>query len=361
MPDFMTVMRSNPGAIAQAGAALQTARQGFAATGTAFEAATETALATWKGKASTAARKVAGRFNDGVTRMSTHIGEAGSAASHGAGRMQMLATALRSSVMSAQSAGFAVYSIGLVFPGQQHVQQAISAGPAGPGILQAYMAVARMWTMYLNRLVRIITMQDQVTARQIQGIQLQLDSAIPFRSSIRAAPWFSPERGTLANNRRRGEVANQLNALVHQLAGRRELGAETPVHRRAGAPDYMRADRLTADSLGGDRLFDEVKAGGSRPSPDQQDILPRIRYGGPEIRAHGVPGLPYGTVLAPGQATARVQRWDVDSLPSSVREYLYRNPTRTVQDVYGGQAGSQARDDLISWMSSPASRVEEVL
>jgi hypothetical protein len=58
--------------------------------------------------------------------------------------------------------------------------------------------------------------------------------------------------------------------------------------------------------------------------------------------------------------SVRVDRWDVDSMPQSARDAIYRN-NHSVQDILNGRAGNQARDELTGWMNNPAVRHRRIL
>jgi hypothetical protein len=359
MPAFLQMTMSNPAAIAEVGTALASAAQGFTTTGQGFRQGMATALTTWQGQTKDRAEAVTGRFVDGAGGMASTVREASTAAEGGGGALQELVLQLRAGVMEAQSVGFVVLPVGQVFPGPAHYAEASAAGPGAPAVLEAYIAVARVWTTYFQSLVDVATVQDQVTARAIQGIVLQLDSQLPFRSSIRAPRWFGG-RSVLENNQLRGALANELNGIDTIAGGRREIATELPIHRAPGDPYHMRVDRLHLD-MNGDLVADEVKSGAASPSPNQRDILPRLPYGGPEVGGDGAaPYLRQGDVVRPGQMSVRVDRWDVDSMPQSARDAIYRN-NHSVQDILNGRAGNQARDELTGWMNNPAVRHRRIL
>jgi uncharacterized protein YukE len=357
VPQFIQIVLSNPAAFDEAGAAMRGGAQGFRATGQSFRAGTATAFATWQGRTMKRAKKVTDRFSSGLGGMAHWIEQAGTAATEGGTSMMETVTALREGVEMAQGMGFLVLPIGQVLVGPAQISQAAASGPGAPAVLEMYMTWARMIQAYFEACVRVVTLQDQLTARAIQTAMLQLDSEIPFRSSLRAPMWFV--RGNQqANNQARGRLANELNAISAAANREREVGTEVPIHSRSGAPDYMRADRITVDPLGDIKVY-EVKAGASGPTPRQQDILPRIGQGGPQMDPPAGSPLPR-TPLRPGQAGVQIQRWDVDSMPESARDQIYRN-NYTVSDILAGRGGTQAQQELSAWMNDPASRVDTVL
>jgi hypothetical protein len=359
MPAFIQLIVSNPAALAQAGTALQSAAQGFTATGQAFRQGMTTALANWQGNTRNRANAATERFVGGVGGMATTVREASATVDQGGAALQELVLQLRAGISTAQGAGFVVIPVGQVFPGPPHYAEAAAAGPGAPAVLQAYFAIARIWTTYFQMIVNVATLQDQVTARAIEGIVIQLDSQLPFRSSMRAPQWFGGSN-TLQNNQVRGELGNQLNGTSLSLNGDQELGTEMILLREPGDPYHMRADRITLDADGGTHVY-EAKTGGAEPTANQRDILPRLRYGGPEVGSDGMaPHLPQGSVIRPGQVSTHVERWDVDSLPDSTRDAIYRHQY-SIPDILNGRAGPQARDELSRWMSNPAVRHRRTL
>jgi hypothetical protein len=355
LPAFFQLFASNPGALAQAGTALQSAAQGFTATGQAFRQGMTAALANWQGNTRNRANAVTDRFVTGTSRMASTVRGASTAVEEGGAALQELVLQLRAGISSAQGAGFLVLPIGQVFPGPPHYAQAAAAGPGAPAVLEMFFAIARMWTMYFQAIVNVATMQDQATARALGGIVMQLDALLPFRSSIRAPQWFGGSN-TNENNRIRGDLANQLNAIHARLNGRRELGTEVPIHRAPGHPDHTRADRTLEDLGDGTLSAVEIKGGGSRPTPRQVEILPGVRYGGQQMGSDGMaPHLRDGDVIRPGQVTAQTQRWDVDALPESTRDAVYQYGYG-LDDILNGRAGPQARDELARWVRDPRFR-----
>jgi hypothetical protein len=357
VPQFIQLILSNPAAFDEAGASMQTGAQGFRTTSRSIRAATTGAFATWTGKSAKRAKKVNDRFTAGVSGMGNWVKQAGTAATEGGTAMMETVTVLREGVQMAQALGFLVFPTGQVLVGPTQYAQAAAAGPAFGAVMEMYQGFARMYQAYFEGCVRIVTVQDQLTARAIQTAMLQLDSEIPFRSSLRAPMWFA--KGNLrVNNQARGRLANELNAISAAANHEREVGTEVPIHSRTGAPDYMKADRITVDPLGNINVY-EVKAGASGPTPRQQDILPRIGQGGPQMKpAAGAP-LPR-TPLRPGQATVRVQRWDVDTIPASAQDQIYHN-NYTIRDILAGRGGPQAQQEMTAWMNNPANRVDTVL
>jgi hypothetical protein len=359
MPAFLQMTMSNPAAIAEVGTALASAAQGFTATGQSFQQGMTTALATWQGQTKDRAEAVTDRFVKGVGGMASTVREAATTAEGGGGALQELVLQLRAGVMEAQGVGFVMLPGGQVFPGPAHYSQAAAAGPGAPAVLEVYFAAARLWTMYFMALVDVATVQDQVTAQAIQSIVIQLDSQLPFRSSIRAPQWFGGQN-MLENNQLRGALANELNEINAIADGGQPIITELRMNRTPGDPYHMRIDRLNLD-MNGDLVADEVKSGAASASPNQLDILPRMRYGGPEVGGEGAaPYLRQGDVLQPSQMTARVERWDVDSMPESARDAIYRN-RYSVQDILNGRAGNQARDELSDWMNNSAVRHRRTL
>lgn len=359
MPAFLPLLMSNPAAIGQAGGALQPAAQGFTDTGQAFRKGMDTALANWQGRTRNRANGVSRRFATGVGKMAGVIRAAGVAAEEGSALLQPVVVSLRSGVQTAQGMGFVVLPFGQVFPGPPHYAQAAAAGPAGPAVLAEYLTIARGWTAYFQVLVNTATAEDEALARVIGGLVAKLDELLPFRSSVRAPRWFV-RGGGRANNVRRGELGNQLNAIWLDGIGLRELGTEVRIRRATGDPYHMRADRISDDTQPGILNLFEVKGGASRVSPNQQDILPRLRYGGPQFADDVPPVLTRGHVAQPGQVVPWVQHWDVDALPDSVRDVVYHNGY-DLHDIINGRAGPQTRDDLVAWMNNPAVRHDRVL
>lgn len=359
MPQFMQLLMSNPGGFAAAGAALQGTGAQFTTVGQGFTAGTNTALATWQGASKDRAQAFAERFAKGLSGMATQVRQAGGTATQGGNALQGMVTTLRTSTQTAQAAGFLVLPGGQVMPGPAHYAEAAAAGPGAGVVLQAYQIAARLWTTYFSVLVQTATVEDQAIARAIQGITLQLDSELPFRSSVRAPQWFGGN-SVLENNQIRGRLGNELNDLWTRMHGEQEIGTERMIRREPGSAGHMFADRITVDANGGVHL-QEAKAGGAPLTPAQQDILPRIPRGGPEVAADGMaPVLPQGTVLRPGDVSAHVQRWDVDSLPQSARDAVYRNGY-SLTDILNGRAGAQASTELSDWIRNPASQVRHTL
>lgn len=357
MPAFMQVILSNPAAFDEAGAAMTAGAQGFRETSQAIRSGTGTAFASWKGATMTRAKAVTERFAGGVTAMARWISDAGEAAQMGGSTMTELVMALREGVEMAQSTGFLVLPTGQVFVGPEQIAQAAATGPGAGAVLEVYQAIARMFQGYFDVCVELVTAADEETARAIQALMLQLDSEIPFRSSIRAMPWFV-QGGLNANNKRRGDLAEELNELSATANNEQILGTQVRIRRSAGSDEHMFADTITEDP---DNLrIYEVKAGGSHPSPQQSDILPRVPYGGPHLDPGTYnPSLP-PRPLAPGQAGVHLQRWDVDTIPSSAREEIYRN-NYSISDILAGRGGPQAQSELSAWMKNPASKIDTAL
>jgi hypothetical protein len=352
---------SNPGALAQSGGALQSAAQGFTATGQAFRQGMATALASWQGTTRNRANAVTDRFVRGTGSMAGRVRGAAAAVEEGGTALQELVLQLRAGMSSAQGAGFLVVPIGQVFPGPPHYAQAAAAGPGAPAVLEMFFAIARMWTMYFQAVANAATVQDQVTATAIGGIVMELDALLPFRSSMRAPQWFGRGLDLNQNNRLRGQLGEELNLLYARLHRQQELGTQVRIHRAPGVPDHTRADRTLEDLDDGTLAAVEVKAGASRPQPRQVEILPGVRYGGQQMGDDGMlPHLRQGDVIQPGQVIPRTQRWDVDSLPESTRNAIYYQ-RHSLDDVLNGRAGPEARDELARWIRDPRNRRDRTL
>jgi uncharacterized protein YukE len=360
VPAFIQLIVSNPGAVAQTGGALQSAAQGFTATGQAFRQGMTTALANWQGNTRNRADAVTDRFVTGTSRMAGTVRQAAAAVEEGGTALQELVLQLRAGISSAQGAGFLVIPVGQVFPGPPHYAQAAAAGPGAPAVLQMFFAIARMWTMYFQTIVNVATVQDEVTARAIGGIVMHLDALLPFRSSVRAPQWFGGSNQR-ENNRLRGELGEELNLIHDRLRRRQQLGTQVRIRRAPGDPLHTRADRTFENLDDGALEAVEVKAGASRPQPRQVEILPGVRYGGQQMGDDGMaPHLRHGDVIQPGQVTARTQRWDVDALPESTRNAIYYQ-RHSLQDILNGRAGPEARDELTRWIRDPRNRRERTL
>lgn len=355
MPQFMQALTANPSGFATAGTALQSAAEQIRAVSRGFSSGNNTALAQWKGAAQQRAESLARRVTNALSNAATHTSEAGSAAAEGGNVLQGLVTQLRTLVQSAQSTGFLVFPDGQVLPGPTHHAQAAAAGPAAGAVLQTYQAIARSLAMGFNSLVQSVTAADQATAQRILGIAMQLDSRMPFASSVRAPQWFGNP-----NNEARGRIGEDLTELWTRLNGETTLGTERRIRREPGDDAYIIADRITIDPQGRLSVY-EVKTGSGPLSSRQSDILPRLLYGGPEVDADGMaPHLPRGKIIEPGEVTVCTQRWDVDTLPESVRSEIYHNG-RSIIDIYNGRAGQQAQQELKEWMGNAANRVDHTL
>ena len=369
MPAFVQALMSNPSAYSRSGNLVQTAAGDFTASSRTIRTGMATASATWKGPTSERADKVTGRFTRGVDDMASSLRTASRVLTGGGSTMQTQVTALRTYVRTTQSMGYIVLPGGIAVPGPPHYAQATAAGPAGPAVLQTYFAISRVISTGFTTLVNTLTIDDLAVARALQAATLDLDAAIPFRSSLRAPVFFRQPPGLSAaqrrnfNNRRRGEVGEQLTDAWLGLRGQRTISNQARLVPdaagfRPGArvsPNHMRADHITTDNRGG---FDvrETKTGGARVSPAQAETLPRVRHGGPVFDSNAG-HIPRGTAINPGEARAVVHRWDIDSLPPSVRDALNPRgaPARSVDDVLAGRAGTpQARQDLLNFMSNPA-------
>jgi hypothetical protein len=356
MPTYLQLMMSNPSGFSTAGATLRGVSTEFNSVAQMIRTGMATATAVWTGKTMHRAREVTRRFSDGVAEMGRHTASAGQGASTAGPSLQAMVTQLRTASQTAQGAGFLVFPVGQVFPGPSHYSQAAAAGPGAPAVIEAYLLIARAWTMYLTVLVQLATVEDQLYARQIQVAGMMLNGTLPFRSSLRAPAWFTPG-GPSANNIRRGQLGEELNGIWADMNGHTPVGTQMPF-RPAGGGGASNLDRITLGPDGRFYLW-EAKAGGGHFQPNQLDVLPRIPQGGAVPDFPGVGGLPRGGPMQPGQVNVGIQRWDVDNLPRSVRDEVYNG--HSLRDVLGGGRGPGARQDLLDFLNNPANRRTDYL
>lgn len=356
MPQFMQLMLSAPPAYGAVAASLQALAAEVRAVGGEFSGATQELQAEWVGRDANSQQQRAKRVDSGVSRVSAALGNAAKALESGATQLGTMTTELRSIVASAMEFGTLVLPNGLAVIGPQQWAEIAAAGPAAGAVESAYQAIATAYTEVIEASVAAATAMDEEVSIELRGVQLNLESALPFDSSSEHGEYFNYQGQTHQSNAR-GEVGNRLNEAWCQLHGETPLAEEVRVNPSAtNAQDYMKLDRITVDA-DGTLLPYEVKTGSATPSPAQQNLLPRLRGEG-TVHPY-VPDTPQAqaarlanTTLDGNQAIGpvRVQRWDIDSMPDDARVALRQH---SVADVLGGNAGPGPQQALYNWMNGP--------
>lgn len=352
MPEYMQLLMSVPadyGAVATSLQALAAEVRGVNGT---FGTATQQLQAEWVGQDANSQEQKAKKVDRGLGLVSAALGNAATVLESGAGELGAAVSALRSIVQSAMDVGTWVLPTGTAIIGPQQWSQIASAGPAAGAVEAAYQAVAEAYTAIIEASVVSATGMDENVSVQLRGIQLKLESALPFDSTSDHGAYFNYQGSTDQPNAR-GEIGNHLNEAWCRLNGETPLATEVRVNPSAtNSDDYMKVDRLTFDDQGTIHAY-EVKTGAAQPSPAQQNLLPRLQGEG-TVHPY-VPDTPStppalaNRTLDGGQiGSVRVQRWDIDSMPYDARVALRQN---SVSDVLGGSAGPGPQTSLYNWMN----------
>ncbi|HEY3502535.1 MAG TPA: hypothetical protein VGN37_07050 [Actinocatenispora sp.] len=356
MPQYMQLMMSAPAEYSGVATALQSLAAEIRGAGREFGGATQQLQTEWQGQDARSQESRAKKVNNGVDLMSAAIGNAVTALEAGAGQLGAAVTELRSVVESAFDFGTLVLPNGVAIVGPEQWGQIVAAGPAAGAVEAAYQAIAEAYTGIIEASVVAATGMDEEVSIELRGIQLRLESALPFDSTSEHGAYFNYQGQTDQANAR-GEIGNHLNEAWCELHGETPLATELRVNPSAtNSEEYMKVDRITVDA-DGNLIPYEVKTGGARPTPAQQNLLPRLGGDGtvhpyvPDTPAARAAGLPNTTLDGTQQiGPVRVQRWDVDSMPDSARVALRQH---SVADVLGGSAGSGPGQALRDWMHGP--------
>jgi hypothetical protein len=158
----------------------------------------------------------------------------------------------------------------------------------------------------------------------------------------------------------KGQVGNDLSKAATEMRGGDVIGKEVilrePGTKGAG---FAKADHIVLNEDGTIHAV-EIKTGDNGLSAAQETHYPRVPEGGIEIGTKQLrPHFEKGHVLEPGEIPeVRLERWDVDTMPGSLRQTLANH---TVDDILGGHAGDAARHDLLDWMRQDGNlKIEKV-
>ncbi|MEU5876581.1 hypothetical protein [Spirillospora sp. NPDC047279] len=159
-------------------------------------------------------------------------------------------------------------------------------------------------------------------------------------------------------NAMRGQIGNDLSEAAAKKRGESVIAKEVRFHEPGDWKDVTKADHVVKMPDGKINGV-EIKSGGGELTDQQKKFYPRIPDGNVEVGSSSLKdeGLPKRHVLTPGEIPeVRVERWDVDSMPTSTKNALEHH---TVQDVLDGKAGPAEQQALDNWMGQSGSRVVE--
>ena len=188
MPDYLTLMASDPAAYAEAASGLEQAARDVDKAATSFGDAVTQAQAGWIGTARDAHSVSAAQMSTNLSAVSGALNRAAAVVADGGTQLTAIVTGLRSGTEAAQASGFLVLPEGIVVPGPAHEAQAAAAGPGAPAVMAAYEAMAAEQTGVLESLVADANLVDEQTAQQLESDASAWDGAGGFGGKKKAGP-----------------------------------------------------------------------------------------------------------------------------------------------------------------------------
>lgn len=153
-------------------------------------------------------------------------------------------------------------------------------------------------------------------------------------------------------NALRGKIGNDLARAAAARRGETVVASEVNIRKPGSGLKGSSNIDLVVRKPDGKLEGLEVKTGDGKLRPAQEEHYPKVPKGGLELGSDSLaPGLPKGRVLGAGQIPSmRVERWNIDSIPSDLQKKL---EDHTVAGILRGDAGSAHRAALDKWMRSP--------
>jgi hypothetical protein len=151
----------------------------------------------------------------------------------------------------------------------------------------------------------------------------------------------------------RGRVGDHLSRELADMQGKEVVGGEIKLHEPGHSVGPTKGDILVRDPETGKPMLIEAKTGDSPLTTPQKTFYPKVPKGGLTVLTDQLErfGVHKGDVLEPGKIPeVQVHRWDIDSMPSNLRNAI---GDHGIGDVLEGKAGAAARQSLLDWMKEP--------
>jgi hypothetical protein len=323
---------------------------------TSFQSAVTLAESRWTGETKGYHSNAAKKLGDGIDEMARVLQNAAVVTNQASANLAALCDALRAEVGETRGELFLVDgTTGLVTLSEEQIAAAEDLGPeATPAQIAFLESVAITKTGVIQAAIVRANAADMDAAAQLMALRVSLEGRVPFQSSLTWPPEYKydGQSGVYAQ----GNIGEDLNLAYCELNGESPVAAQVPI---TFGGQTMKADRIVALPPDGRLAVYEVKTNTADLSdPQQKTVLPRVKLGGATVGSDAVPGVPRGTVIAPGDVQVRVQRWDTGNLPPDVLRAMRSN---SVSDIMSGRAGTALQQELRSWISDPANQVTSTL